>query len=223
MVEDGRTAVRLRHRQAILDAAVTLIDEGEGARFSADELARRAGVSRRTVFNHFPSLDEVLLAVCVQTLTGVAEQLSPAEATAGAGASRAAMFAAVAGALRTPDLSSRILQVDRALRGSGADERRSQAFAQQALAVVAAELTRRLSAQHPQVDALDVALLASLLTHGIGVVAEHWVAGAPAGADPDPAQWEHLLDRVIDTVGGGFLPHLDQRPDGAQDGMDHHG
>jgi AcrR family transcriptional regulator len=220
MVEDGRTALKVRHRQAILDAAVALIDEGEGARFSADELARRAGVSRRTVFNHFPSLDEVLLGVCVQMLSGVAEQVGATEPTAGADASRVALFDAVAGALRAPDLPNRILQVDRALRGSGADDRRAQAFAQRALAAVAAELTQRLSAQHPLADPLDVALLASLLTHGIGVVAEHWVAAAPASADPDPAQWDHLLDRVIDTVGGGFLPHRGQPPEGAQEGMD---
>ena len=207
MTFDGRSAVRVRHRRAILDAAVALIQSGDGVRFTADELAVRAGVSRRTVFNHFSSLDDVLLAVCTETLDVVAAQVQvvPDSGSAVDG-SRAAMFTALAHALRAADLSGPILQVWRALGGPQVDEQRTGAFAQQALALVAEGLTAQLAGHYPDADPLEVALLASLLTHGLGVIAGQWVNAAVPGRPPDAADWDPLLERLLDTVGSGYLP-----------------
>lgn len=159
------------------------------------------------MFNHFASLDDVLLAVCTETLDVVAEQvrLFPGPASAGDGG-RASMFAALAQALRAADLSAPILRVWRALGGALVDEQRTGAFAQQALALVAEELSAQLAGDYPDADPLDVALLASLLTHGLGVIAGQWVASAVPGRPPDPADWDHLLERLLDTVGSGYLP-----------------
>ncbi len=201
--------MRVRHRRAILDAAIALIQSGDGARFSADELAVRAGVSRRTVFNHFSSLDDVLLAVCTETLDVVAEPLRVAPGSESAsGGSRAAMFTALARALRAADLSGPILQVWRALGGPLVDEQRTSAFAQQALAMVAEELAAQLAGHFPDCDPLEVALLASLLTHGLGVIAGQWVSAAVPGHPPDRGDWDRLLERLLDTVGSGYLPRL---------------
>lgn len=68
---DRRSALKARHRQAIVVAARHLIDERHGPRFTVDELARQADVSRRTVFNHFETLDDVILAACTEILDGV--------------------------------------------------------------------------------------------------------------------------------------------------------
>ncbi len=206
MEGDGRTAVRLRHRRAILDAAVELIGEGAGARFSADELADRAGVSRRTVFNHFASLDDVLLDVCSETLDVVAAQLRAQVGWPTSGEPRTAMFAAMSQALRSAELSEPILQVWRALGGPTVDDQRTRAFAQQALAGLADELAALLRAHHPQADLLDIALLASLLAHGLGVIASHWIVAAAPGRPPRRAEWDRLLERLLDTVGTGYLP-----------------
>ena len=202
--------MRLRHRRAILDAAVELISQGDGARFSADELADRAGVSRRTIFNHFASLDDVLLDVCRQTLDVLAAQLR-AQARVPAlapepGGDRSAMFAALSRALRSADLSGPILAVWRALGGPTEDDQRTRAFAQQALARVADELSTLLRVAHPQADPLDIALLASLLAHGLGVVASQWIVSTRSGKVPSRADWERLLERLLDTVGTGYLP-----------------
>jgi AcrR family transcriptional regulator len=51
---DGRTARRLENRQRILDAALELIAEGD-EEVSSEAIAERAGVSVRSVYNHFPS------------------------------------------------------------------------------------------------------------------------------------------------------------------------
>ncbi len=212
MDSDGRSAVRLRHRRAILDAAVELIGQGDGDRFSADELADHAGVSRRTIFNHFASLDDVLLDVCSETLDVLAAQLraqagsAPISTTLAPADDRSAMFAAMSRALRDADLSGPILQVWRALGGPTEDDHRTRAFAQQALARVADELSTLLRVANPHADPLDIELLASLLAHGLGVIASHWIVTTPPGRAPSRADWDELLERLLDTVGAGFLP-----------------
>ena len=51
--QDGRTARRLANRNKILDAALALV--AAGAQVDADSVSARAGVSVRSVYNHFPT------------------------------------------------------------------------------------------------------------------------------------------------------------------------
>jgi TetR/AcrR family transcriptional regulator, regulator of autoinduction and epiphytic fitness len=53
---DGRSARALRTRNRVVDALLDLIDEGD-LRPSAADVARRAGVSLRSVFQHFDDLE----------------------------------------------------------------------------------------------------------------------------------------------------------------------
>lgn len=67
-------------RMAIIEAAtVTFIEEGYGAA-SMDEIARRADVSKRTVYNHFCSKDALFSAIiqseCDQVLEAVHERMA---------------------------------------------------------------------------------------------------------------------------------------------------
>jgi TetR/AcrR family transcriptional regulator, regulator of autoinduction and epiphytic fitness len=60
-----------RKRQAIIEAA---IDEFRSSGFEAtsmDRIAARAGASKRTVYNHFPSKDELFAAILHQLWTTV--------------------------------------------------------------------------------------------------------------------------------------------------------
>jgi AcrR family transcriptional regulator len=50
---DGRTARRLENRDRILESALDLV--AEGAELDVDRIAKRAGVSVRSVYNHFPT------------------------------------------------------------------------------------------------------------------------------------------------------------------------
>ncbi len=61
-VVDGRQSRTARSRRAICDACLDLIGEGV-LQPSADEVAQRAGVSRRSIFNHFADLAELYDAV----------------------------------------------------------------------------------------------------------------------------------------------------------------
>ena len=59
---DGRTARALRTREAIVDASIALVDEGD-LRPTAPRIAGRAKVSVRSVFQHFDDLEGLYAAV----------------------------------------------------------------------------------------------------------------------------------------------------------------
>ena len=59
---DGRTARARRTREAIVDATLALLDGGN-LRPSAEEIAERAGVSPRSIFQHFGDRETLLRAV----------------------------------------------------------------------------------------------------------------------------------------------------------------
>lgn len=61
-------------RNALLDAALSLIAERTDATVPLAEIAERAGVSRQAVYNHFPRREELLLAL----LEHVEEQVEAA-------------------------------------------------------------------------------------------------------------------------------------------------
>ena len=60
-IADKRSARKAENRIAIVEAAESLILEGGYGALNAEALAERAGVSRRTIFNHFASVDDVLV------------------------------------------------------------------------------------------------------------------------------------------------------------------
>ncbi len=59
---DGRLSRAVRSRQALCDACLDLVEEGV-LQPSADQIAERAGLSRRSVFYHFGDLAELYDAV----------------------------------------------------------------------------------------------------------------------------------------------------------------
>lgn len=58
---DGRSARALRTREAIVDALLALIDDGE-LKPPAPRIAQRAGVSLRSIYQHFDDLEALFAA-----------------------------------------------------------------------------------------------------------------------------------------------------------------
>ena len=80
MAIDGRTARALRTREAIVDASIALVDEGD-LRPTAPRIAERAQVSVRSVFQHFDDLESLYAAVAdrlVERLSGLTMTVDPA-------------------------------------------------------------------------------------------------------------------------------------------------
>jgi AcrR family transcriptional regulator len=64
----GRAAQRRRTRKAIVDAAMALMAGGSTP--SAGEIAAAAEVSRRTLYLHFPNLEQLLIDATVGAMSG---------------------------------------------------------------------------------------------------------------------------------------------------------
>lgn len=78
---DGRQSRTERSRLAICDACLDLVQEGV-LQPSADQIAARAGLSRRSIFNHFADLAELYDAVveagmqrCAPLLEAISDRL----------------------------------------------------------------------------------------------------------------------------------------------------
>ena len=73
-IADKRSARKAENRIAIVEAAESLILEGGYGALNAEALAERAGVSRRTIFNHFASVDDVLVTRLNQYFNRIFEE-----------------------------------------------------------------------------------------------------------------------------------------------------
>ncbi len=81
---DGRQSRTARSRLAICEACLDLVQEGV-LQPSADQVAERAGVSRRSIFNHFADLAELYDAVVevgMQRCAPLLERISAEEPVA---------------------------------------------------------------------------------------------------------------------------------------------
>ena len=73
--ESLRARKREETRCALTDAAYALVRDGGLADLTAEAVADRAGVSRRTFFNYFPSVESVLTATIAEFFASVGERL----------------------------------------------------------------------------------------------------------------------------------------------------
>jgi TetR/AcrR family transcriptional regulator, regulator of autoinduction and epiphytic fitness len=77
---DGRTVRAERTRQALVDALLTLLEAGV-LRPTAERIAEQAGVSERSVFQHFPDREALLEAVARQQYERVIRAIEPVDAS----------------------------------------------------------------------------------------------------------------------------------------------
>lgn len=65
-IRDGRRMRAERGRLAVVDAALSLINEGKNPTFA--EVAAKVGISERTAFRYFPDRDSLFAAVAVEVI-----------------------------------------------------------------------------------------------------------------------------------------------------------
>jgi len=200
-----RARLKARTRRSIVDAATDLMNETAGIAFSVDELAARAGVSRRTVFNHFASLDDAVAAVGAGIFGGVRDALlavDPPPAAPG-GDARAAVLADLVGALHRADLVGPMASLTRGLGLHGVSDDVSEVPAHQAMLLlrslsdVSEDLAADLVRRHPGLDRLDVDLLVAQAMSSLVVLHRHWFARTGAATDAaSRSLWTDLLDHI---------------------------
>jgi TetR/AcrR family transcriptional regulator of autoinduction and epiphytic fitness len=77
---DGRTVRAERTRAALVEAVLALLDEGR-LRPTAAEIAQRAGVSERSVFQHFADREALLESVAREQYERVVPTIRPVDAS----------------------------------------------------------------------------------------------------------------------------------------------
>lgn len=195
---------------AILDAARALATEHGSDGFTIDQVAARAGVSRRTVFNHFAGLEQLLVAVCErlldETTTELLDEVDRRIAALDGAGTRPApadrdVLVAVAGAARGVDLPTAIASIHRVLGAPDPHDERAQHISRTAFEHVGGRLREHLQQRAPDLDALDLELTLALMFSGITTLADMWLAEHPDLPPDVPAaardHWDGLLDRLL--------------------------
>ncbi|MFO7690492.1 MAG: TetR/AcrR family transcriptional regulator [Cryobacterium sp.] len=209
IVPDRRADLKARYRQAILDAADSLIRERGKPNFSVDELAERADVSRRTVFNHFSSLDDVIMTTCTRLLSATVDEFRAATASAPTPeGGLVGLFDEITTAVRTIDLPTVVAYLGGVLSAEGADAR-----SQQSLGDVFTRTTEQLSLEiaerTTEIDEFEVAVLVSSVMNGVAVVSGYWLARTGGALDAASRHiWNDLLDRLISTIRTGYAERI---------------
>ena len=204
---DRRADLKARYRQAILDAADSLIRERGKPQFSVDELAERADVSRRTVFNHFSSLDDVIMTTCTQVLSATVDEFRAATASTPLGDGRRdGLFDEITTALRAIDLPPVVAYLAGVLTVEGENGRSRHSIGDvftRTTEQFSAEIAGRTSA----IDEFEVSILVSSVMNGIAIVSAHWLARTGGTLDASSRTvWYELLDRLIVTIRTGYAP-----------------
>ena len=204
---DRRAALKARHREAILGAADALIRERGKAHFSVDELAERADVARRTVFNHFASLDEIVMITCTRVvMNAVAEFREATAATPVGDGSRFSLFSEITSAVRGMDLPIVVSYLWGVLSQEG-DASSSENVLQDVFTRATEQLSEELAQRTTELDELEMEILVSSLMNGIAIVSRHWIVQTGGVVDgPSRALWNDLMDRLIATVRTGYTP-----------------
>lgn len=211
---DRREALKARHRRAIVDAAAELMSEIGGTDFTVDRLAARADVSRRTVFNHFKTVDDITLEVFREMLAVILDGVDANLAASDEGTS---MFDRVAGALRATDLVTPINELTRIFQtedcgpghvlaiGDRALNPRQAVLFERALTDLGTRIAATTLRHHPSADPMEVELMCGALIGGALVVVRRWER-ATQGADTAESRrvWNELLDRMIGTYRDGL-------------------
>ncbi|MFC3495585.1 TetR/AcrR family transcriptional regulator [Glycomyces rhizosphaerae] len=194
---DRRAALKARSRQAILDAAADLMRRRRSTDFSVDELAAAADVSRRTVFNHFDSLADVVTAVAGHMLVDIVDAMEAEAANAsGDGATVLGDLAVASSADHLVPTVAYLIEVLGDM-DQGPSER-GAVLMQRALALFTAQMSGVVARRHPRVDELRVAFLVSAFCGGLLGLVERWTA-ATGGTDTAASRlvWNDLLASLV--------------------------
>jgi len=185
-----------KSRQALTDAAVALVAEHGIDALTADRIAARAGVSRRTLFNHFERVEDVLTAsmeeLVHETIEAVVDR--PAEEPL-----RVALCHVLEDLADSP-VFAQVQELEWAASGSPATRRFLLEFGDRQADAVAEGLRRRIG---PDADPLYVTTLAAAAAAVLSGATRLAVHAPTAGEDP-AARHVALIRRSFDLLFSGF-------------------
>jgi TetR/AcrR family transcriptional regulator of autoinduction and epiphytic fitness len=199
---DGRVLRGRRNRDAVVDALLGLLTDGE-LNPTARAIAERAGISRRSVFQHFPDMESIHEAASERVTDALRPLLAPVD-PCGSQARRIDELSA-----RRRALLVVIDPIARAARARGSvsevirDGRRrlNDRMREQCAAAVAAELAERPG---PDTDAVVTAVAAAMSWN----LWDHLRVDIGLGDDEAIEIMRRLVTSVITATVGAVVPDL---------------
>ncbi len=198
MPETGvREQRKNRTRDALCQAAIEIVATNGLDELTADRIAERAGVSRRTLFNYFPRVEDVLTATIESVTT---ETIDAIVARPAGEPLRTSALAVLEGLIDSPAFAQ-ARTLERAAASSPATRRFILEFDDRQCRALEEGLRRRLG------DDADPIYVAGLAASAFGVVcAVTRLAVAAAGDDDVRAATLHKewIRRGLDHLFAGF-------------------
>lgn len=194
-----------RRRRRIVRVATELLAERGVEGLSVDEVAARAEVSRRTVFNYFHSTEELLIAVG-NVLLGEAIDSLRVDGPPVSGGTHVDLLDDLAAMLRSIDLLDTMIRLTHILGPMGHQDARVLAVVRDTMLSVSDNLMNTARKRHPNVPELDVELLVSSLLGGLIVLHKRWTERSALADTPETRQlWDELFERFIRQLRDGFV------------------
>lgn len=207
---DGRSVLREQRHVAIL-AAVRRLATGSGPEgFTVDQVAAEAGVSRRTVFNHFATLETLLVAVCEQILQEVTQQVLDrlgAHLKQDARGRTPAVQAldSLCAAIQDADLPLVMTEIVGTLNGAAQGTPSSEAISRTALDQVGSRLAALAGAHAPDLDRVVLRLTIAFLMHGISLIAHDWVEEFDGRVTAQSRRsWDASMTALVSQLAYGY-------------------
>lgn len=204
--KDKRGALKWHNRRAMVMAAGELSDHHGIQGFSVDDLAAKAGVSRRTIFNHFSSAEdagyEYLSELVTQLIEAVLAELPDpserGEQTLGS------VYRDLCAAMRTRSpveaLHPLLLQVT--------EVKESPTAALWTFRVTSAateRLAHVLRERLPDHDQLELQLVATSIINSMSVCMDAWLLRTGGELnDRSRGIWDELMSKALCVLGRGF-------------------
>jgi TetR/AcrR family transcriptional regulator of autoinduction and epiphytic fitness len=210
---DRREAVKFHNRRAIIDAAAVLVEERGLGGFTVTDLAERAGVSRRTIFNHFASAEDAVYAGFSEALEVLVDNFvaTVSASPQSGGSDLAAAFEQMATVMQSTDLVRPLARIVRVI-SAREDHPDTALWGHQVLQSVTARMTAEITDRYPQADAFSVAVLVGSLTNAAGVTLAAWAEQTGAADTPGGRLvWHRLLGTAVEHLRYGFTAG-DERP-----------
>lgn len=204
--KDKRGALKWHNRRAIVAAAGELADVHGIQGFSVNDLAKKAGVSRRTIFNHFSSaedagyeyMSELVTQLMGRVLAELPEPSGQRDQTLGS------VYAELSAAMRKHSL----VEAMRPLLLQLTEVKESPAAALWSFRVTnsASEaLERALRERLPAHGEFELKLVATSIINSMAVCMDAWILRCGGKlTDETRGAWDELLTEALNVLGRGF-------------------
>lgn len=196
---------KLATKQAIVEALAELLRQGAGTAITATQIAESAGISRRTLFNYFPSVDAVFSYPLHQVLGAMVDSINNLSDSI-------PLVEAIIQSLKSDDVAQMLGQVAQFGAYLHAEEASSGQPGmmhewQKATAEVVEQVTRR----YPMADRFSIRVFTHSLLGAGQAAFDEWIERLPAaethGLDISPeliANFHSLITQAMQTLDQGF-------------------